>query len=219
MDVGRVVEGPFEHGDDRRFTGEVWLKSTIAAPNGKVGIVHFSPGARTHWHRHPGGQFLYGVSGSGRMRTRGESGHEPVPGDVIYVGSDEWHFHGGGPQTPMVHVTVNGGGTTEWGERIKDDEYSEASDLLNAQSPVTNFGLRTGLLPTSRGASMNRSTPSVFSIERCGTVDLVVAADPGKRADPTAMALPGMRIAASTAPTTSSPLNPLMAALLRMSPD
>jgi quercetin dioxygenase-like cupin family protein len=126
VDVGRANEGTFEQGDDGRFTGEVWLKRTVAAPDGtNVGIVHFSPGARTHWHRHPGGQFLYGVSGRGRVRSRGEPGHELLPGDVVYTGSDEWHFHGGGPDTPMAHVAVNGGGPPEWGDPVDDEEYSE----------------------------------------------------------------------------------------------
>ena len=50
---------------DGRFTGEVWLRSTLVAEDGtNVGVVHFAPGARTHWHRHPGGQFLAVTDGS-----------------------------------------------------------------------------------------------------------------------------------------------------------
>ena len=126
MDIARATDGTFEHGDDARFTGEVWLRSTLTAPDGtNIGVVHFSPGARTHWHRHPGGQFLYGVSGRGRVRTRGEGGHVLEPGDVIHVGADEWHFHGGSAETPMVHVAVNGGGAPEWGDPVTDEEYAE----------------------------------------------------------------------------------------------
>jgi len=125
VDVSRAAEGSFELGDDGRFTGEVWLRSTLADETGtNVGVVHFSPGARTRWHRHPGGQFLYAVTGRGRVRTRGEAGHVLEPGDVIHVG-DEWHFHGGGPDTPMVHVAVNGGGAPEWGDPVGDEEYAE----------------------------------------------------------------------------------------------
>ena len=91
----RASDGTFERGDDGRFNGEVWLRSTLAAEDGtNVGIVHFSPEARTHWHQHPGGQFLYGVSGRGRVRSRGEAGRVLEPGDVIHVGGGEWHFHG-----------------------------------------------------------------------------------------------------------------------------
>jgi quercetin dioxygenase-like cupin family protein len=126
MQTATGDEGTFERGDEARFIGEVWLRSTVAAPDGtNVGIVHFSPAARTHWHRHPGGQFLVGLAGRGRVRTRGESGHLLVPGDVVHVGADEWHFHGGDVDAPMVHAAVNGGGPPEWGDRVTDEEYAE----------------------------------------------------------------------------------------------
>ena len=126
METATAREGRFNRGDDARFTGEVWLRATLAAGDGtNIGIVHFAPGARTRWHRHPGGQFLYGVSGRGRVRTRGEAGHLLEPGDVIHVGADEWHFHGGTPETPLVHVAVNGGGDPEWAEPVTDDEYAK----------------------------------------------------------------------------------------------
>ena len=126
MEVARAAHGSFERGDEGRFTGEVWLRGTITASDGtSIGIVHFSPGARTHWHRHSGGQFLYGVSGRGRVRTRGEPGHVLEPGDVIHVDPEEWHFHGGTPETPLIHVAVNGG-SPEWGDPVTDDEFEES---------------------------------------------------------------------------------------------
>jgi quercetin dioxygenase-like cupin family protein len=129
VEISKAGDGVFERGDEARFTGEVWLRGTITAEDGtNIGIVHFSPGARTRWHRHAGGQFLYGISGRGRVRTRGESGHVLEPGDVVHVGSDEWHFHGGLPDTPLVHLAVNGGGAPEWAEPVTDAEYAEGFD-------------------------------------------------------------------------------------------
>ena len=126
MEIARAAEGAFERGDDGRFTGEVWLRGTLTAEDGtNIGVVHFSPGARTHWHRHPAGQFLYAVTGRGRVRTRGEAGHVLEPGDVIQVGPDAWHFHGGTDETPLVHVAVNGGGAPEWGDPVTDEEFAE----------------------------------------------------------------------------------------------
>ena len=126
METSEGRQGVFERGDDARFSGEVWLRGTLTAEDGtNVGIVHFSPGARTHWHRHPGGQFLYVVSGRGRVRTRGEAGRTLEPGDVVHVGADEWHFHGGLPEVPLVHVAVNGGGAPEWADPVTDAEFAE----------------------------------------------------------------------------------------------
>ena len=126
MRIASAREGSFERGDEARFTGEVWLRSTLEASDGtNIGVVHFAPSARTRWHRHPGGQFLYGVSGRGRVRTRGATGHVLEPGDVIHVEPGEWHYHGGTRETPLVHVAVNGGGAAEWGEPVADEEFDE----------------------------------------------------------------------------------------------
>jgi quercetin dioxygenase-like cupin family protein len=126
MRVAASRDGSFVRGDEGRFTGEVWLRSTLQADDAtNVGVVHFAPGARTRWHRHPGGQFLYAVAGRGRVRTRGEGGHVLEPGDVIHVRPDEWHFHGGTRETPLIHVAVNGGGDAEWGEPVSDTEFDE----------------------------------------------------------------------------------------------
>jgi quercetin dioxygenase-like cupin family protein len=127
VETAPASEGTFEHGDDARFTGEVWLRGTLTAADGSnIGVVHFAPGARTHWHRHPGGQFLFGLSGRGRVRTRGEQGSLLEPGDVIHVGPNEWHFHGGTRDAPVVHVAVNGGGAPDWGEPVGDADYDES---------------------------------------------------------------------------------------------
>jgi quercetin dioxygenase-like cupin family protein len=128
MHVAPATDGSFERGDEGRFTGEVWLRSALgdgSGPSGTtVGVVHFAPDARTRWHRHPTGQFLYAISGRGRVRTRGEPGHSLEPGDVIHVSPDEWHFHGGSRAAPMVHVAVTGG-SVEWGEPVTDEEFDE----------------------------------------------------------------------------------------------
>jgi 4-carboxymuconolactone decarboxylase len=126
MEIARAIDGTYEHGDAARFTGEVSLRGTLRAGDGtNIGIVHFAAGARTHWHQHAGGQFLYAVTGRGRVRSRGETGQVLQPGDVISVKPDEWHFHGGAPDAPLVHVAVNGGGDAIWGDPVTDEEYEE----------------------------------------------------------------------------------------------
>lgn len=127
MDISRASDRSFVRGDDGRFTGEVSLGSTVQDLEGtNVGIVHFAANARTHWHQHPGGQFLIGVSGKGRVRSRGEAGHELLPGDVVWVPPGEWHYHGASADAPMAHFAVNGGGGPEWGVPVTDEEYAES---------------------------------------------------------------------------------------------
>ncbi len=51
----------FERGDEARFSGEAWLRSGPASPDGtNVGVVQLSPGARTHCHMHPVGSLCTG---------------------------------------------------------------------------------------------------------------------------------------------------------------
>jgi 4-carboxymuconolactone decarboxylase len=126
MEVSRATDGAYEKGDPGRFTGEVSLRGSLRAEDGtNIGLVHFAQGARTHWHQHAGGQFLVAVAGRGRVRSRGEVGHVLEPGDVISVKPSEWHFHGGSPEAPLVHIAVNGGGDAIWGEPVTDEEYEE----------------------------------------------------------------------------------------------
>ena len=126
MQVAPGEDSHFERGGPGQFTGEVWLRRTVSDEDGTaVAVVHFSPGARTHWHRHHGGQFLYALTGKGRVRSRGEAGHILTPGDVVHADGDSWHFHGGGPDTPLVHVAVNMHGDVDWGDPVTDGEYAE----------------------------------------------------------------------------------------------
>ncbi len=126
MEIANGHQGPYQAGDAPRFTGRVWLSPGLSAPDGTATmVVHFSAGARTHWHTHPGGQVLFGVSGRGRVRSRGGTGHVLVPGDVVYIPPDEWHYHGGGPDSPMAHLSVSIGGLAQWGDPVTGEEYAE----------------------------------------------------------------------------------------------
>ena len=128
MELARGSDGAFERGGDANFTGEVWVRrGPIAADGTNVNVVHFSPRARTRWHRHPGGQFLFGVAGRGSVRSWGERLEILAPGDIFFISPEEWHFHGGDADSPMTHVAINGGGAPEWGEPVADVEYHEGS--------------------------------------------------------------------------------------------
>ncbi len=76
------------------FTGDVWMDSLVQ-PGGhsalNVAAIHFTPGARTAWHAHDGGQTLYVTEGEGRVQSRGGPIATIRPGDVVHTPSGEWH--------------------------------------------------------------------------------------------------------------------------------
>jgi quercetin dioxygenase-like cupin family protein len=112
------------------FTGQVWMDE-IAAPvppsRTRVLSVHFAPGARTAWHRHPLGQVLHVTEGAGLVGRRDGQPEEIRAGDTVITEAGEWHWHGAGRGTFLTHLAVQGadedGTTTVWGEHVADEEY------------------------------------------------------------------------------------------------
>ena len=107
------------------FTGDVWIDSIVQSNEQatlNVGAVHFTPGARTAWHTHEGGQTLYVTEGEGRVQSRLEPIVTIRPGDVVHTPSGEWHWHGAAPNHFMAHLSLTQGPAT-WGEHVTDTEY------------------------------------------------------------------------------------------------
>ena len=116
-------------GPEDWFTGAVWLEATsVPKPGAGLSRVLFEPGARTNWHTHPEGQFLFVVTGSGRAGTEGGPVVEIESGDVVFFAPGERHWHGAGPDTFMVHMAITPAisteGGTDWLEPVTDEEYS-----------------------------------------------------------------------------------------------
>ncbi len=103
--------------DRTHFTGDVTqlVVDEVSEPQTvRIYVVGFKDGARTHWHRHLGGQTLHVVEGKGRTQVRGGEVANLEPGDVVTVGPDEEHWHGAQESQDMTHVAISLG-TTEWG--------------------------------------------------------------------------------------------------------
>jgi len=115
MRVIRKGSAPAERGTT--FTGETTLERYLSggAEGISLSVVHFSDGSRTHWHEHPGEQILYILDGRGRVGTENEES-EVGPGDVIYTGPGERHWHGAAPGASMTHISITRGGPPVWGE-------------------------------------------------------------------------------------------------------
>jgi quercetin dioxygenase-like cupin family protein len=118
-----TVKGPADW-----FTGDVYIDA-VAQGHGEtptsVGLVHFTPGARTAWHSHSVGQTLYVTEGEGRVQARGEPVVTLRTGDSVFAPGDEWHWHGAAPDHFMVHLAISEGGAS-WGEKVTDAEYGAA---------------------------------------------------------------------------------------------
>ena len=85
------------------FTGDVYIDSVAAAPPPSrvtANLVHFMPGARTHWHRHPLSQTVFVTEGIGLCQRRGGPVEVIRPGDRVLFEADEEHWHGAARQPP-----------------------------------------------------------------------------------------------------------------------
>jgi len=112
------------------FTGTVYIDA-IAAPSGGVRVsassVHFTPGARTHWHTHPNGQTIWVTEGVGFCQRRGGQVETIRPGDRVFFEPGEEHWHGATATRFMTHVAIAevdaGGNAADWGDPVTDEEY------------------------------------------------------------------------------------------------
>jgi quercetin dioxygenase-like cupin family protein len=131
MKIVRGREGrPTEHRTET-FTGDVFADAVLLDERLMVNSVFFTPRARTYWHRHAIAQVLYVTHGRGLLWS--EEGHGAVlePGDVAHIPAGERHWHGGAPDSFLLHLAISVG-QTEWLDEVSDDDYQEAANALTA---------------------------------------------------------------------------------------
>ncbi len=115
------------------FTGEVLFGPVRNDGALNILAVSFSPGARTDWHYHPGGQVLYVTNGAGLVQNDEGSAVEISTGDLVHAPPGEVHWHGALPDSPMTHLSHTTGGATVWKRRkVTEEEYASARDLRSA---------------------------------------------------------------------------------------
>ncbi|SNS32404.1 Cupin domain protein [Geodermatophilus saharensis] len=112
------------------FTGDVYVDAVAAAPDPSrvsADLVHSTPGARTHGHRHPLSQTVFVTEGVGPCQRRGGPVEVIRPGDRVLFEADEEHWHGAAPTRLMVHLAINEGdadhAVVHWLAPVTDDEY------------------------------------------------------------------------------------------------
>jgi quercetin dioxygenase-like cupin family protein len=121
------------HGPSDWFTGDVYVDA-VAAPGGGAGVsvstVHFTPGARTHWHTHPNGQTIFVLEGIGLAQREGGPVEVIRPGDRVFFEPGEVHWHGATANRFMTHLAIaeadDDGNIVNWGDPVADEEYATA---------------------------------------------------------------------------------------------
>ena len=129
MDIKRSGSQASTPGPVDYFTGTVRIDSpfqgTSPARTGGA-VVTFEPGARTHWHRHPLGQTLIVTAGCGWAQGKDGPVMEIRPGDIVWFGPDERHWHGASATTGMTHIAIAealDGKVVDWAEPVAAEDY------------------------------------------------------------------------------------------------
>jgi quercetin dioxygenase-like cupin family protein len=114
------------------FTGSVYIdpiKNPVGQSRLAAASVHFTPGARTAWHKHPNGQTLYVTEGVGLVSRRGGEVQEIRPGDVVFIEPGEEHWHGATAKNFMTHIAMHEvdeqGNAVTWLEHVTEEEYNK----------------------------------------------------------------------------------------------
>ncbi len=117
MDHKPAEEITWEPAPAEFFDGKAWF-GPMDEPDDPEGLlalgVLFEPGARTHWHHHPGGQTLCVVSGGGYVENDTGERITISAGDVVSVPPGEVHWHGANETSYMMHLSLTTGGQTIW---------------------------------------------------------------------------------------------------------
>ncbi len=115
------------------FTGDVFLTPIFAGDGASrlvVGLVRFTPGARTNWHSHACGQLLQCTDGLGLVVSRAGTVIRLRAGDAVWTPAGEEHWHGATADTMMCHYAIldqpAAGDATSWLEPVSDEQYTAA---------------------------------------------------------------------------------------------
>ncbi len=115
---------------NNNFTGTAWVHMLLnndTTYNASIGNVTFEPGARTNWHKHPGGQILLVTDGSGYYQEKGKSTQLLHKGDVVRIPPNAEHWHGASPTHGLTHIAISPNlqkGSVIWLQPVTDEEYA-----------------------------------------------------------------------------------------------
>lgn len=119
---------------NNNFTGSAWVQMFMTNDsiyNTSIGNVTFEPGARTNWHKHPGGQILLVTDGKGYYQEKGKHAQLIQKGDFVRIPPDTEHWHGAASDSGLTHIAINPNidkGSVVWSQPVTDEEYSKVNE-------------------------------------------------------------------------------------------
>ncbi|MBL7722962.1 MAG: carboxymuconolactone decarboxylase family protein [Chitinophagaceae bacterium] len=113
---------------NNNFIGNAYLYQMIMPDSlnpTMVGCVTFEPGARSNWHRHPGGQILVIVDGTGYYQEQGSPKRIIKKGESIKCPPNIPHWHGASKKEQLIQIAItnNQNGPTVWLQPVTEEEY------------------------------------------------------------------------------------------------
>ena len=158
------------------FTGNVWVNVLAPADsvfNTQIGSVTFEAGARTHWHRHGGGQMLLVTDGTGYYQEKGKLVQIIRKGDVVKCPPDVEHWHGASVESAMTHLAVNTNTQKKivtWLNPVTEEAYR--GKKYQAKAPPTQpFGKEA--FGSSEGTTLRWLGMAGFLINSRGTTFMI----------------------------------------------
>jgi quercetin dioxygenase-like cupin family protein len=103
------------------FTGEV--KTIKENSDGKSAHFYFTPGSRTKWHSHEGGQIILVEDGVGLYQEKGGPVVELRANETHYCPPGVIHWHGAAPHEGGTQFNVSRGNIT-WLADVTDAEFN-----------------------------------------------------------------------------------------------
>jgi len=116
-------------GPSANFKGKAYNLGLLPSDtmyNMLIGNVYFEAGARSNWHKHPGGQILIITDGEGYHQIEGQPKEVMKKGDVIKCPPNVRHWHGATEKSSLSQLYIvpnTEKGIVEWQEAVTDDQY------------------------------------------------------------------------------------------------
>lgn len=116
--------------------GNVWLNELSPADSTfyyGTSLATMERGAYLFWHKHPGGQILMIIDGTGYYQERGKAKQTVRKGDVVKCQPGVEHWHGATPTSDVTYLATSPAqkGKTIWLQRVTDKEYFDQTTKLN----------------------------------------------------------------------------------------